>query len=71
MNDNGGLVDIIDHTNDFMSAFTFRWNPDPNLVVHYNPPIGYNLALTDPPQGGTNFAHALERAISIINSYNN
>ena len=66
MNQPGGLIDSLDHTNDFMSAFTFRWNVDPNLVVHSNVPTGYTISFTDPPAGGTNFANALDRAIDIF-----
>ena len=68
MNDNG-LLDTIDHKGDFVTAYTFRWNPDPNKIKHFDIPNLYNLPFTDPPSGGTNFANAINRAIAVIDEY--
>ena len=43
---------------------------DPNIIVHSDIQNGYKLPLSDPPGGGTNFANALKRTISLINLYN-
>ena len=61
-------MDTIDHTADVVSAYTFRWNPDPNIILHWNVPNPYILPLPGSPGGGTNFANAIQRAIDIFNS---
>ena len=69
LNNKNRLMDQIDHTSDFVSAYTFNSNPSPNIIYHYNIPSfpnGWNLPLGGSPSGGTNFAKALQRASSII-----
>ena len=70
VNDKGGLMDKIDHTSDFVSAYTFNSKPSPNIIYHKNIPTfpnGWNLPLGGGnPTGGTNFAKALQRASAII-----
>ena len=66
-----GYMDILDETNDRVSAFLFGSNAYSPMITHTDIGIGYQLPL--PPNAnvheGTSFSNALSKAISLINSF--
>ena len=69
--DKEGLMDEIDHTTDFVTAYLFGSKAYNSIITRYDIPNGYKLPLPNnaKPNEGTNFKKALAKAISVINKY--
>ena len=64
-------MDKLDHRSDFITAYTFKYNPSSNIIFHRDINIGEKLKLPYKTSGSANFRNALKKATHIIKNVRN